>query len=125
GPGAAPAAGASPVGGLRPAVDAGGGDPGRRGGPGAGGGQDRRRPLPAPAGGAGPGRGDAVMDAATQQRLQDLVGRERLSELMYVGQAFPWAPWHDSTAREVVMHLVTARRHTLIELGKWMGRHHI
>jgi hypothetical protein len=65
------------------------------------------------------------MDAPTQQRLQDIVGRERLSELMYVGQAFPWAPWHDSTAREEVMHLVTARRHTLIELGKWMGRHHI
>jgi hypothetical protein len=66
-----------------------------------------------------------VIDAETQERLQEMLRRERLSELMYVGQAFPWTPAAEAPALAAVLRLADEERQALTVLGRWLIRRHI
>jgi hypothetical protein len=66
-----------------------------------------------------------VIDAQTQERLQEIVRREWISELMYVGKAFPWTSAAGESARMDVLRLADEERQALTALGRWMVRRHI
>jgi hypothetical protein len=66
-----------------------------------------------------------VIDAQTQERLQEIFRRERLSELMYIGQAFPWTPPEAASTRTEVLRLSEQEGAALTALGRWMVRRHI
>jgi len=66
-----------------------------------------------------------VIDAKTQERLQEIIRRESRSEMMYVAQAFPWTSAQGVPAREELLRLAAEEREAIIALGRWLNRRHI
>jgi hypothetical protein len=62
------------------------------------------------------------MDAATRDLLQEIVRRESLSLLSYVGDSFPWTTSRGGPALEQLRHLVAAHREAVADLGRFLTR---
>jgi hypothetical protein len=66
-----------------------------------------------------------VIDPQTTARLQDIVRRESLSILMYVGDAFPWTTAANSAPLTELLKIVSYERKALAALGQFLARRRI
>jgi hypothetical protein len=63
-----------------------------------------------------------VIDPQTAARLQDIVRRESLSPMMYVGDAYPWTSYGNHAAADKLRSLVAAERQALNHLGLFLTK---
>jgi hypothetical protein len=63
-----------------------------------------------------------MIDARTQAVLQNLLRRETLSLLQYVGEAFPWAAPGEEAALDRLRKLVAEDRESTAALGRFLTR---
>src|SRR5262249_17995018 len=89
----------------------------------------RRQALPGQAAGrdaqgaGGPAKGGrAVIDAATRDLLQEIVRREKLSMLSYVGDAYPWATSREGAALAKLRKIVHSEGEAVAGLGRYLVR---
>ena len=60
-----------------------------------------------------------------QALLQEVLRRECRSELMYVGEAYPWTSARGSAARAAIQALVREEADALTALGRWLTRQRV
>ncbi len=65
------------------------------------------------------------MDLPTATLLQEIVRRESLSLLSYVGDAFPWTAKGGDAALAQLRHIVAEHKQGVIALGKLLTRHRL
>jgi hypothetical protein len=63
-----------------------------------------------------------MIDEATLAVLQEIVRRESLSELLYVGQAYPWTSSGGGAALAELEAVVRADADAVAALGRWLAR---
>jgi hypothetical protein len=63
-----------------------------------------------------------VIDSQTTARLQDVVRRESLSILMYVGDAFPWTTVRGSAPLAQLTKIIAHERKAVAALGQFLAR---
>jgi hypothetical protein len=66
-----------------------------------------------------------VIDAQSQQVLQDLVRRESRSVLTYVAEAYPWTTWAEEKSLADLQQLIAAEREAVACLGRFLVRQRI
>jgi hypothetical protein len=66
-----------------------------------------------------------VNDQQNNSRLQDIVRRESLSVLMYVGQAFPWTTSGGDEALRRIREIVQAESAAVAALGRFLVRRRV
>jgi hypothetical protein len=66
-----------------------------------------------------------VIDHATQALLQDIVGRESRSVLMYVGDAFPWTTAGGEQTLQTLRRLIAEEGRAIAALGRYLVRRHL
>ncbi len=66
-----------------------------------------------------------MIDAQSTQVLQDIVRRESVSLLQYVGEAFPWTRSADGQALATLQRIVAEQRDAFTALGSWLVRKRI
>jgi hypothetical protein len=63
-----------------------------------------------------------VIDPRTRTLLHEVVRRESLSLLSYIGDAFPWATTAEDAALGRLLAVVAEERAAVAELGRWLAR---
>jgi hypothetical protein len=63
-----------------------------------------------------------VINPQSVALVQEIVRRESLSMLSYVGDAFPWTTARGIPALERLQQLVRAHRYAVVELGRFLTR---
>jgi hypothetical protein len=63
-----------------------------------------------------------VIDAQTQALLQEVVGRESRSLLMYVGDAYPWTAAPGDEALVILKDLIAEERRAVAAVGQFLVR---
>jgi hypothetical protein len=63
-----------------------------------------------------------VIDPRTRTLLHEVVRRESLSLLNYIGDAFPWATSAGDPALERLRAVVAEQRAAVGDLGRWLAR---
>jgi hypothetical protein len=63
-----------------------------------------------------------MIDEATQDVLHEIVRRESLSELLYVGQAYPWTSAAGGPALAEVGAIVKAETEAVAALARWLTK---
>jgi hypothetical protein len=66
-----------------------------------------------------------VIDAHSQQVLQDLLRRESRSVLTYVAEAYPWTTWAEEKTLADLQQLIAAEREAVACLGRFLVRQRI
>jgi hypothetical protein len=66
-----------------------------------------------------------VIDAASQAVLQEVLRRERLSFLAYIGDAFPWATAADMPGLDILKRLIRQETDAVTSLGRFLVRHKV
>jgi hypothetical protein len=68
---------------------------------------------------------NAMLDATTQSRLQELLRRESRSFLLYISDSFPWATAGEKDALTQLQSLVDEERKATAALAKFLTRQRI
>ena len=66
-----------------------------------------------------------MIDAQSTQVLQDIVRRESLSLLQYVGEAFPWIKSSDAPALAAFQRIASEQRDAVTFLAGWLAKKRI
>jgi hypothetical protein len=66
-----------------------------------------------------------VIDAQASAVLQEIVGRESRSLLMYMGDAFPWTTSHGEKTRNALLAIVKAEGAAIAALGRYLVRRRV
>jgi hypothetical protein len=66
-----------------------------------------------------------MMDEQTQAVLQEALRRESLSELLYVGQAYPWTSARDDAALADLEKVVKEEAVAVAALGRWLTKQRV
>ena len=66
-----------------------------------------------------------MIDAPTQALLQEVLRRESRSVLMYVAEAYPWAPADEQKALAELQRLIAEERQAVIDLGRFLVRNRV